>query len=164
MTELTLIAAAAGCALCLLLTCNTAASQTRSVPLGNADSEWLLGQARAKNLPVVVMSGSGAAGEAMQFIEKGALDYLERPVSLPKLRNIWQHVVRKVRWLALPSKGLLLQVHFFTFLPLVGTTCVYICRRYLHQHPGAVFYSTAGVSPCLLITSVARPTYADSEH
>ena len=30
-------------------------------------------------------------------IELGAADVLEKPLSLLKLRNIWQHVVRKVR-------------------------------------------------------------------
>jgi DNA-binding response OmpR family regulator len=70
--------------------------QARSVHVGDADSQWLLGQARARNLPLVLMSATGGAGEVMKGIELGAVDYLEKPVSLPKLRNIWQHVVRKV--------------------------------------------------------------------
>ena len=64
--------------------------------VGDADSQWLLGQARARNLPLVLTSATGGAGEVMKGIELGAVDYLEKPVSLPKLRNIWQHVVRKV--------------------------------------------------------------------
>ena len=70
--------------------------QARSVDVGDAESQWLLGQARARNLPLVLMSASGGAGEVMKGIELGAVDYLEKPVSLDKLRNIWQHVVRKV--------------------------------------------------------------------
>jgi hypothetical protein len=70
--------------------------QARSVHVGDAESQWLLGQARARNLPLVLMSATGGAGEVMKGIELGAVDYLEKPVSLDKLRNIWQHVVRKV--------------------------------------------------------------------
>lgn len=63
---------------------------------GEADSQWLLAQARARHLPLVLMSEGGGPGDVMKGIELGAVDYLEKPVSLPKLRNIWQHVVRKV--------------------------------------------------------------------
>ncbi len=64
--------------------------------VGDGDSQWLLSQARARSLPLVLMSDSGSTGEVMKGIELGAVDYLEKPVSPLKLRNIWQHVVRKV--------------------------------------------------------------------
>ena len=70
--------------------------QASSVHVGDTDSEWLLRHAKAAHLPLVLMSGSGSQGEVMKGIELGAVDYLEKPVSLQKLRNIWQHVVRKV--------------------------------------------------------------------
>lgn len=47
-------------------------------------------------LPLVLMSEGGSANEVWKSIELGAVEYLEKPLSLLKLRNIWQHVVRKV--------------------------------------------------------------------
>lgn len=48
-------------------------------------------------LPLVLMSEGGSANEVWKSIELGAVEYLEKPLSQLKLRNIWQHVVRKVR-------------------------------------------------------------------
>ena len=42
------------------------------------------------------MSEGGSASEVWKSIELGAAEYLEKPLSTLKLRNIWQHVVRKV--------------------------------------------------------------------
>ena len=42
------------------------------------------------------MSEGGSATEVLKSIELGAVEYIEKPLSLLKLRNIWQHVVRKV--------------------------------------------------------------------
>lgn len=39
--------------------------------------------------------------DVMHGIELGAVDVLEKPLSSLKLRNIWQHVVRKAR----PCRG-----------------------------------------------------------
>lgn len=47
-------------------------------------------------LPLVLMSEGGSANEVWKSIELGAVEYLEKPLSQLKLRNIWQHVVRKV--------------------------------------------------------------------
>jgi len=47
-------------------------------------------------LPLVLMSEGGSANEVWKSIELGAAEYLEKPLSTLKLRNIWQHVVRKV--------------------------------------------------------------------
>lgn len=55
----------------------------------------------ASHLPVVLMSEKGSStDDVWRGIEVGAADVLEKPLSLLKLRNIWQHVVRKV-WLLL---------------------------------------------------------------
>ena len=48
-------------------------------------------------LPLVLMSEGSSATEVLKSIELGAVEYIEKPLSLLKLRNIWQHVVRKVR-------------------------------------------------------------------
>ncbi|DBA72452.1 hypothetical protein WJX79_006294 [Trebouxia sp. C0005] len=47
-------------------------------------------------LPLVLMSEGGSASEVWKSIELGAAEYLEKPLSTLKLRNIWQHVVRKM--------------------------------------------------------------------
>jgi len=52
----------------------------------------------ASHLPLVLMSEkSSSTDDVWRGIELGAADVLEKPLSLLKLRNIWQHVVRKVR-------------------------------------------------------------------
>ena len=46
--------------------------------------------------PLVLMSDKGSStDDVWRGIELGAADVLERPLSSLKLRNIWQHVVRK---------------------------------------------------------------------
>ncbi len=45
----------------------------------------------AKTVPLVLMSESGAPSEVMLGIKLGAVDFLERPLSPLKLKNIWQH-------------------------------------------------------------------------
>lgn len=48
-------------------------------------------------LPLVLMTSEGGSQqEVWRSIELGAADCLEKPLSPLKLRNIWQHVVRKV--------------------------------------------------------------------
>ena len=56
--------------------------------------------------PVVLMSDCGAAAGGhggstheivMRAVRLGAVDFLDKPLSLLKLKNIWQHSVRKVR-------------------------------------------------------------------
>jgi len=49
------------------------------------------------DLPVIMMSGNGETSVVMKGITHGACDYLLKPVRIEELRNIWQHVVRKLR-------------------------------------------------------------------
>jgi len=61
----------------------------------NRDGQLLLEAACA--LPLVLVSDPGATTECVwRGIEVGAAEVLEKPLSLLKLQNIWQHVVRKV--------------------------------------------------------------------
>jgi DNA-binding NtrC family response regulator len=46
----------------------------------------------AKSIPLVLMSESGAPNEVMLGIKLGAVDFLEKPLSPLKLKNIWQHL------------------------------------------------------------------------
>ncbi|GIL51081.1 hypothetical protein Vafri_7170 [Volvox africanus] len=50
----------------------------------------------AKSIPLVLMSESGAPNEVMLGIKLGAVDFLEKPLSPLKLKNIWQHSVRRM--------------------------------------------------------------------
>ena len=51
----------------------------------------------ASALPLVLMVDKDSPyRDVMRGIELGAVDVLEKPLSSLKLRNIWQHVVRKV--------------------------------------------------------------------
>eukprot|EP00198_Chlamydomonas_reinhardtii_P004407 XP_001693743.1 predicted protein [Chlamydomonas reinhardtii] len=50
----------------------------------------------AKSIPLVLMSESGAPNEVMLGIKLGAVDFLEKPLSPLKLKNIWQHLVRRM--------------------------------------------------------------------
>lgn len=61
----------------------------------------------ASALPLVLMVDKDSPyRDVMRGIELGAVDVLEKPLSSLKLRNIWQHVVRKVWWqLALAGRG-----------------------------------------------------------
>ena len=61
-------------------------------------SDRVLAAAKAAGMPLVLMSSSSGPDEVMKGIESGAVDFLETPVSQLKLRNIWQHVVRKVHF------------------------------------------------------------------
>lgn len=47
-------------------------------------------------MPLVLMSDGGSATQVWKSIELGAVEYLEKPLSTSKLKNIWQHVVRKM--------------------------------------------------------------------
>lgn len=44
----------------------------------------------------MLMSDSSNKSDVLRGIELGAVDFLEKPLSSLKLKNIWQHVVRKV--------------------------------------------------------------------
>ncbi|PIN09536.1 hypothetical protein CDL12_17884 [Handroanthus impetiginosus] len=47
------------------------------------------------DIPVIIMSSDGETSRVMNVVEKGACDYLVKPIRLKELRNIWQHVLRK---------------------------------------------------------------------
>ncbi|GFR47485.1 hypothetical protein Agub_g9214 [Astrephomene gubernaculifera] len=50
----------------------------------------------AKTIPLILMSESGTPNEVMLGIKLGAVDFLEKPLSPLKLKNIWQHFVRRL--------------------------------------------------------------------
>lgn len=61
----------------------------------SSDGQLLL--EAAGGLPLVLISSPGTTPECVwRGIEVGAAEVLEKPLSLLKLQNIWQHVVRKV--------------------------------------------------------------------
>lgn len=49
-----------------------------------------------EEVPVVLMSEGGATDEVMRAVTLGAVDFLDKPLSLLKLKNIWQHSVRRM--------------------------------------------------------------------
>ena len=49
-----------------------------------------------EDTPVVLMSDCGATVDVMRAVQLGAVDFLDKPLSLLKLKNIWQHSVRKM--------------------------------------------------------------------
>jgi hypothetical protein len=51
---------------------------------------------KADSLPLVIMGANTSQGQKMAGIKAGAVDFLEKPLSSLKLRNVWQHTVRKV--------------------------------------------------------------------
>lgn len=46
--------------------------------------------------PVVLMSEGGTTEDVMRAVQLGAVDFLDKPLSLLRLKNIWQHSVRKL--------------------------------------------------------------------
>ncbi|KAM7258646.1 hypothetical protein ACFE04_014387 [Oxalis oulophora] len=49
----------------------------------------------AKGLPTIMTSNIDSLGTMMKCIALGAVEFLQKPLSEDKLRNIWQHVVHK---------------------------------------------------------------------
>ncbi|KEH31560.1 two-component response regulator-APRR2-like protein [Medicago truncatula] len=49
----------------------------------------------AKDLPTIMTSNSDCLNTMMKCIALGAVEFLSKPLSEDKLRNIWQHVVHK---------------------------------------------------------------------
>lgn len=49
----------------------------------------------ARHLPTIMMSNTENLDIMMQGIAAGASEFLQKPLSSEKLKNIWQHVVRK---------------------------------------------------------------------
>lgn len=46
--------------------------------------------------PVVLMSEDGERGDVMRAVTLGAVDFMDKPLSVLKLKNIWQHSVRRM--------------------------------------------------------------------
>lgn len=88
--------------------CSTTAEAASILSNGSYQFDIVLAEAKAvanespafvhslNGLPLVLMSEGGSASEVWKSIELGAAEYLEKPLSTLKLRNIWQHVVRKM--------------------------------------------------------------------
>ena len=49
-----------------------------------------------EDVPVVLMSEGGVTDEVMRAVKLGAVDFLDKPLSVLKLKNIWQHSVRRM--------------------------------------------------------------------
>ncbi|KAI3459240.1 hypothetical protein Pfo_015903 [Paulownia fortunei] len=49
------------------------------------------------DLPVIMMSADDSKNVVMKGVTHGACDYLIKPVRMEALKNIWQHVVRKMK-------------------------------------------------------------------
>jgi CheY-like chemotaxis protein len=49
-----------------------------------------------EGVPVVLMAEQGNAKDVMRSVQLGAVDFLDKPLSTLKLKNIWQHCVRKM--------------------------------------------------------------------
>ena len=49
-----------------------------------------------EDTPVILMSECSTTGDVLRAVKLGAVDWLDKPLSVLKLRNIWQHSVRKV--------------------------------------------------------------------
>jgi CheY-like chemotaxis protein len=49
-----------------------------------------------RGLPVILMAADPSPADVMQGVSLGAVDFLAKPLSQLKLRNIWQHTVRKM--------------------------------------------------------------------
>ncbi|OAY77111.1 Two-component response regulator-like APRR2 [Ananas comosus] len=49
----------------------------------------------ARDLPIIVISNDCCLSTTMKCIAHGAAEFLQKPLSEDKLRNIWQHVVHK---------------------------------------------------------------------
>ncbi|KAI3433918.1 hypothetical protein D9Q98_003720 [Chlorella vulgaris] len=49
-----------------------------------------------EHTPVVLMSSCSTSEDVMRAVKLGAVDFLDKPLSHLKLKNIWQHSVRKM--------------------------------------------------------------------
>ncbi len=103
---------------------DVAHSQARCLEVTAVASQQLLASATSGGLPLVLMGASSGPDEVMKGIELGAVDFLEMPISPLKLRNIWQHVVRKVSDL-LPTSALLPMQRFAQMGQIA--VAVYLC-------------------------------------
>lgn len=64
------------------------------VTIGNSDGRFKFLET-AKHLPTIMTSDMQCLSTMMKCIALGAVEFLKKPLSEDKLRNIWQHVVHK---------------------------------------------------------------------
>ncbi|CAI9285249.1 unnamed protein product [Lactuca saligna] len=64
------------------------------VRAGNEDGRFKFLE-KAKDLPTIMTSDVNCISTMMKCIALGAVEFLEKPLSEDKLRNIWQHVAHK---------------------------------------------------------------------
>ncbi|XP_074588219.1 two-component response regulator-like PRR37 isoform X2 [Curcuma longa] len=50
-----------------------------------------------KNIPVIMMSSNDSMGTAFKCLSKGAVDFLVKPIRKNELKNLWQHVWRRLQ-------------------------------------------------------------------
>lgn len=68
--------------------------ETSVVAEKDADSTSLV--SKIGGVPLILMGQNSTQQQLMLGVNLGAVDFLEKPVSALKLRNIWQHTVRKM--------------------------------------------------------------------
>lgn len=66
-----------------------------------------------EDTPVVLMAAAAGHADVLRAVKMGAVDFLDKPLSLLKLKNIWQHSVRKVRGLPGRRRRRATQLGFF---------------------------------------------------
>lgn len=69
--------------------------QTSVLSLSSAAKSSFL--PKIADVPLVLMGENSTQQQMVTGLKLGAVDFLEKPISMLKLRNIWQHTVRKVR-------------------------------------------------------------------
>ncbi|KAI4377954.1 hypothetical protein MLD38_015504 [Melastoma candidum] len=66
------------------------------VGVSETNSDWGIGFLEAaRDLPTILISSNQCLDMTMKYIAHGAVEFLHKPISEEKLRNIWQHVVHK---------------------------------------------------------------------
>lgn len=68
--------------------------------VAHESAAWSAFVRKVKHLPLVLTGENISQQKKLLGIKSGAVDFLEKPVALLKLRNVWQHTVRKVRVLS----------------------------------------------------------------
>lgn len=68
--------------------------------VAHESAAWSAFVRKVKHLPLVLTGENISQQQKLLGIKCGAVDFLEKPVALLKLRNVWQHTVRKVRVLS----------------------------------------------------------------
>lgn len=76
---------------------------------------------KASDLPLVITSGDATQEQKLASVRVGAVDVLDKPLSSLKLRNIWQHTVRKV---CLPVSAVAIPFSFLLALCATAAICV----------------------------------------